>query len=145
MRRVRSTGALLVNSQCALLLQLRDDKPGLLFPNHWTTFGGAVEAGESPDQTIVRELLEEIHLQPALTLWKTYEHIQHPRGEPVMVEQYLYTGRIDLPLEAIEVHEGQRAGYFRLEELADLRIAFGFRPYFEEFLTTYDDCTRRHL
>lgn len=134
-----------MNAEGALLLQLRDDKPELLYPNHWTTFGGAVEAGESPDQTILRELQEEIELQPVLSLWKTYEHIQQPQGEPVLVEQYLYSGWIDLPLEAICVHEGQRAGYFRLQELADLNIAFGFRPYFEEFLMTYDYRTGRHL
>ncbi|MFR9780547.1 NUDIX domain-containing protein [Micromonospora sp. MS34] len=38
------------------------NKCGIPHPGHWSLFGGAVEDGENPGQTIVRELREELHL-----------------------------------------------------------------------------------
>ena len=43
-----------------VLLQLRDDKPDIFFPNHWGCFGGAIEPGEAPHDTLLRELQEEL-------------------------------------------------------------------------------------
>jgi 8-oxo-dGTP pyrophosphatase MutT (NUDIX family) len=45
------------------LLQLRDNKHGIFFPGHWGCFGGACDPGESPEQTLVRELSEELGLE----------------------------------------------------------------------------------
>lgn len=47
-----------------LLLQLRDDRPGLAYRGRWSTLGGAVEVGETPVQAARRELLEEIGRPP---------------------------------------------------------------------------------
>jgi 8-oxo-dGTP diphosphatase len=55
--------AVLQQGQSALM-QLRDDLPNILYPGHWGLFGGHVEPGETPEQAIQRELLEEIHYCP---------------------------------------------------------------------------------
>src|SRR5262245_61284674 len=103
--RIRSVAAIPCNAAGKILLQQRDDRPDLIFPGHWTTFGGVVEDGESPNDAIHRELLEEIELELPLKLWKTFEHI---RGNgQVIVEQYVYVGQIDVEAYEINLNEGQ--------------------------------------
>ena len=41
---------------------LRDDKPGIPYPNMWDIPGGHAEYGETPEQCIVREMKEEMDL-----------------------------------------------------------------------------------
>jgi 8-oxo-dGTP pyrophosphatase MutT (NUDIX family) len=45
------------------LMQLRDDKPGIFYPDHWGLFGGAVDEGEEPVEALRRELREELSLE----------------------------------------------------------------------------------
>jgi 8-oxo-dGTP diphosphatase len=43
-----------------LLMQLRDDIPTILYPGVWGLFGGHMEAGETPEVAMLREVAEEI-------------------------------------------------------------------------------------
>jgi 8-oxo-dGTP diphosphatase len=43
------------------LMQLRDNIPGIWYPGFWGFFGGHVEAGETPEVAVVREVMEEIN------------------------------------------------------------------------------------
>jgi 8-oxo-dGTP pyrophosphatase MutT (NUDIX family) len=53
----------LVTEDRRLILQLRDDKPDIHYPNMITAFGGGAEPGETPTQCALRELAEETGLQ----------------------------------------------------------------------------------
>ena len=44
------------------LLQLRDPKPYIFYPDHWGLFGGGMETGESELDALLRELDEELGL-----------------------------------------------------------------------------------
>ncbi len=47
------------------LLQLRDAKPDIWYPDSWGLFGGGVEPGEDPLEALKRELREELELDIA--------------------------------------------------------------------------------
>jgi 8-oxo-dGTP pyrophosphatase MutT (NUDIX family) len=53
---------IVVGRQQRYLMQLRDQKSGIFYPGHWGLFGGATDPGESPEQTLKRELVEELGL-----------------------------------------------------------------------------------
>jgi 8-oxo-dGTP diphosphatase len=45
------------------LMQLRDARPDIWYPDHWGLFGGAIDPGEEPIQALRRELAEELELE----------------------------------------------------------------------------------
>jgi 8-oxo-dGTP pyrophosphatase MutT (NUDIX family) len=57
-----AVAALITVGEGNYLLQMRDQKAGIFYPGYWGLFGGAVDSGESPDQTLRRELEEELGL-----------------------------------------------------------------------------------
>ncbi len=131
--RRQGASAIPVNSEGKILLQLRDDRPDLLYPNCWTTLGGGVEEGETFDEAIRRELMEEIELELPVKLWRIDESIIEIHGHQFLVQNAIYAARIDLPVSEIKLNEGQRLGYFGLEDLPNLQIGYNFEPMFRDF------------
>ncbi|MBD2744135.1 NUDIX hydrolase [Coleofasciculus sp. FACHB-1120] len=72
------------------LLQLRDNIPGILYPGHWAFFGGHLEPGETPEEALKRELLEEIGYVPEVaSLFDPYPDtyvFRHVFHAPLTVE-----------------------------------------------------------
>src|SRR5215510_4696734 len=70
---------LFLNPQGEILLLLRDNKPGIPYPNTWDLPGGHLEEGETPTECIRREMSEEL---PGLNLgnfraYKVMEFADH--------------------------------------------------------------------
>lgn len=55
--------ALIVFEDGRYLCQLRSQRPGIFYPDHWGLFGGAVDSGESAEVGLKRELQEELALE----------------------------------------------------------------------------------
>jgi len=67
LRPTHAVAALLQLSDGRYVMQLRDAKPEIFYPDHWGCFGGAVEPDETPVDAVVRELAEElaVRVEPA--------------------------------------------------------------------------------
>lgn len=119
-------GILLLNSNNELLMLLRDDKKGIPYPNMWDIPGGRVESGESPEETIKREMIEEMNLELGdIKLFKVYE------SEDLI--DNVFWKRIDLDPGKIKLMEGQKIAYFSRNELSKLTLAFNYNLVVEEF------------
>ncbi len=57
-----SAAAIIVTDRGRYLMQLREDLPHVSYGGWWGLFGGAIEIGETPEDALRRELLEEINL-----------------------------------------------------------------------------------
>ncbi len=133
--KVACVAAILYNPLGQVLLQQRDNKPGLHSPGFWTLWGGKVEEGETPDQAIRRELNEELELDDVpLVWWRMYER---PWREGIVIEQHIYTAPFDRPAESLTLHEGQALRYFNRTELPSLPIAFIFHEVLEAFYESF--------
>jgi 8-oxo-dGTP diphosphatase len=124
--------AILANGKGKVLMQLRDDRPDLEYPAHWTLPGGYVEEDETPGEAIRRELREEMELDIPL-VYRGSHRAQRGPGGSVTVEQHLYVGRLDTPVDAIPLHEGQALRYVSARELEGLLIAFDHRATLERY------------
>ena len=72
------------------LMQLRDNIPGILYPGCWAFFGGHIDPGETPEDSVKREILEEIgYILPEVIKFRCYQDdrvIRHVFHAPLTVE-----------------------------------------------------------
>ena len=129
MIRIPCVAIIIENSRGEILLLLRDDDPGISYPNHWTLVGGKVEEGETPETAAHREMLEEIGVDTDITFWKRYDR-QHPFA---IVDQHIYIGKIDISRELLTLGEGQDVRFFNSHEIKNLKIGFEFDVLLDEY------------
>jgi 8-oxo-dGTP diphosphatase len=106
---------LLVNPEGKLLLQLRDTNPYTAFPNHWGLIGGTIEQGETVEQGLLRETLEEIG--EVLT---GYTHFG--LANTMYIDIHVYIARLDKDPEVIPLTEGQCVRYFHIDDAMRLPL-----------------------
>jgi len=83
-----------------VLMQLRDDIPGIPYPGQWGFFGGHLEAGEDPIAGLIRELQEEIAYQPTepIALFGQYPDDRAMR--------YVFQTPLTVPIDRLVLGEG---------------------------------------
>ena len=123
---------LLFDRNRRLLIYLRDDKPEIPFPNHWDFFGGHVEAGESPEQALVRELKEELGIE--LKQWQFVRRYECLDGDVYPNVKFICRASIDQAAEELVFYEGQRLTSITIEERFDYQFANILDRILEDFI-----------
>jgi len=92
------------------LLQLRDNIPNIVYPAHWGLFGGHLEAGESPEIAVKRELLEEIgYTPPKLVKFDCY-----PDAKAI---RHVYYAPLAVELNTLVLHEGWDMDFLTIDQI----------------------------
>jgi 8-oxo-dGTP pyrophosphatase MutT (NUDIX family) len=105
------------------LLQLRDDLEWIVAPGCWGLFGGHLEPGESPEEALRRELLEEISWQAGAV----QHRFTHRNAERVL---HFFFATLPDPVESLCLREGQDVV---LASLAELRHGSVWSPAIRQF------------
>ncbi|MFM1798021.1 MAG: hypothetical protein RLZZ117_299 [Cyanobacteriota bacterium] len=90
----------LVEQEGRWLLQLRDDLDWIVAPGCWGLFGGHLDPGETPEEALRRELLEEISWSADLL------HYQFAHRQPERILHFFSTTLLT-PLSSLCLREGQ--------------------------------------
>ena len=123
---------LLFDRDGRLLIYLRDNKPDIPFPNCWDFFGGHVEAGETPEQALAREVKEELNVE--LLSWRLFRRYECLSGDVDPNVKFIYYAQLDgAPLE-LQLSEGQRLAAIAPEERKDFRFANILGSILEDFI-----------
>ena len=101
------------------LLQLRDNKQDIPYPNTWGFFGGECENGETPEKCLIRELYEEIEF---IVNELRFSHFTIDERYYCKVNYFLIDWH--LSFENIVLHEGQYHSWFREDQIKYLNAPF---------------------
>jgi 8-oxo-dGTP diphosphatase len=119
-RAATAAGAMaVVVSPDGIVLHLRDDKPWIPHPNCWSLFGGALDEGEQPAQTVVRELREELGLTDTQCrpLWRVID----TGGDGRLLT--IFEARTELRPQQMVLAEGQALRAFDTASALQLNLA----------------------
>lgn len=128
---------ILENDKGEFLLYLRDNKPGIPFPDHWDLIGGHVEAGETPEKALVREFKEELDLD--LKEFTFYKKFVCRTGDAYENIKYIYSGKINLPVDKITLLEGVRPQYFSKTEIPYVKFANILKSIVMEYISDHNN------
>jgi 8-oxo-dGTP pyrophosphatase MutT (NUDIX family) len=126
-------GALLVNARGELPLNLRDSSKAL-FPGLWDLIGGTLEAAETPEACILREITEETGaVVDSIEFLHAYD-VALDDGKSGRLHVFL--GKLDVPASELLVGEGVEHRFFAPTALDGIDIVPGTRLLLREFVTS---------
>lgn len=122
----RAALALLSDPGGRLLMQLRDDVPGINAPGLWGLFGGQVEAGESLLDAVRREVEEETGLQLAETVFSPFAVVLSE--SPRRTKLFVFRGRIAATPAEISVREGAGFAFLTRAQVEAAAVIPALKP-----------------
>jgi 8-oxo-dGTP diphosphatase len=124
---MKGAGIIFLNSNNEVLLLLRDDNSEILYPNMWDIPGGNVENDENPEETVRREMIEEMGLNNLgeISLFKIFTSEN--------LTDYIFWKRLDINPAEIDLKEGQKIEYFNIDRIRKTKLAFNYNKVLEEF------------
>ena len=129
-----SVKIVLVNPESKLLLQLRDNIPGIVDPGRWDFIGGAMEKGETAQQSIRRELKEEIssEVEDIAQIPELYVNGREEKYDDDHIV-FMFRGSIRDAIRQIRLYEGQEVRYFGITDLRSIN----FPRFYTEYVNKY--------
>jgi mutator protein MutT len=108
------------DKQGRIVLQKRD-KNAPKHPLHWSFFGGNIENGETPEQAVKREAMEELGLRSVR--FRFFGRYDVKDGNELN-EIFLFVCNLDTPLDTLRANqkEGEDLGLFSYEDIKSLKI-----------------------
>ncbi|AFZ35246.1 NUDIX hydrolase [Stanieria cyanosphaera PCC 7437] len=98
------------------LMQLRDNIPEIKYPGHWGLFGGHLEADETPEVGLKREILEELNYQIVNPIkFRAYADAQ--------VIRHVFHAPLEVAIDTLILGEGWD---LRLLSLEDLHAGYAY-------------------
>ena len=131
----RGAGVLFYDEdQRRVLLYRRDNTPTIPCPDQLDILGGHLEAGESPEQTAVREIAEELEDRRTggpfvLTGHRLFTVYTNAQG----VVDYIFCKAADFDLAHVRLKEGQELVWVTEEEASGTPLAFGYHQVLADF------------
>jgi 8-oxo-dGTP diphosphatase len=126
MMKRRGASIIFVNDRHHVLLFLRDNKPDIPYPDTWDIPGGHVEEGETPEQCIVREILEEMGIEI-----KGFQLFSETEFDDRI--EYTFWVSEEIDIGTIRLTEGQILKWFTREEVCQTVLAYGFNRIMADF------------
>lgn len=122
---MKSTVAAIIIHQEKVLLLLRDNIPTISNPNTWQLIGGHVDEGESFDNAIRREIMEETNLDPSEIIY-----FGTKKNENVEFRLYLSHLSDDEAKQAKLGNEGQEIRFCSIDDIKDLTLSFSSKLFY---------------
>tara|TARA_Y100000588_G_scaffold369798_1_gene439207 strand:- start:1107 stop:1562 length:456 start_codon:yes stop_codon:yes gene_type:complete len=111
------------------VMQLRDNLDDIFFPGRWGFFGGAVEPDETPKDTIVREIFEELSIKFSANRFQSCGQILLETKQLKLIRKFYILNISPFEIHSIRLTEGQCWKEFSKNEVKNLNLT----PYDEYF------------
>ncbi len=116
------------HSDGRVLLQLRDDKPEIPYPNSWCLPGGMRDDHEAAVDCAVRELEEEMGLVVAPAALRLIDDRTRSYGHETTFEL-----RLDVDPASIDLTEGQALALFTRDEISEMKLGYDDNEVLQSF------------
>lgn len=125
---VHGAGVVIVRKDGAVLMQHRDNKPGIFWPDYWCYPAGTVDEGEDYKTAALRELHEETGYTP-LEVFKLVDEV-YERSDGEKVNRHIYWTIYDGKQE-IKCNEGQEMKFVKVSEFEGKKFLPGQERLFK--------------
>lgn len=114
------------------VLQLRDSNPNIAAPGQWSLFGGMKKTGETPLEAMLREIYEELSIEPSEYhyLWFT-DYFSSFEAE--VIRTWFFVSDVTSVWSNHQLREGQAVRTFGFEQILSLAMPGVMRQTIERF------------
>ena len=116
-----------------VLLQLRDDFPGVANGGLWSFFGGGLEPGETAAAAAVREIGEEVGITLHADQLRPFATYVSQAGLRPLVHVFRCLGTVSS--HEIRLAEGAGFGFFSADQIAHLNGSASLKPVLEAYFS----------